>query len=395
LKIVFLTPLYEPWGIGGGEKYAYLTTNELARENEVVIITTKGPKPRNESKKINPRIIEINTNISSFYEMASSANIGTIKKSLWHFFDIWNISSYKKIKKILISEKPNLVHTNGIKGFSSSLFSVINELQIPHVHTLHDYELISRWVGLFRKGKPISNFNVLEKLYLMYSRNMSSKINAVISPSKFVMNFHTKFGFFKNSSKYIIPNGIQIDSSYNPKTENSNEFIFVGQILENKGAHIAIQAFKKIRDTKAQLHIVGTGPFIENLKQIAGIENNIILHGYLEEKKLNSLLERCSYFIMPSLWYENFPLVINEVMSKGLPVIASDIGGISEIVEDGKNGFLFKPGDVDSLVAIIQNIINGKYDIHKFSENALKSSRKFTMEDQMKSIKEIYSKIGC
>jgi len=393
LKIVFITPLYEPWGVGGAEKYAYQVTNELARENEVVVITTKGPKPRNESKKLNPRIIEINTNISSFYEMTSFTNIGAIKKSLWHLFDIWNISSYNKIKRILISEKPNLVHTNGIKGFSSSLFSVINELKIPHVHTLHDYELISRWVGLFRKGKPISHFSFLDKLYIMYSRKMSSKINAVISPSNFVMNFHTKFGFFKNSSKHIIANGIQLESSYNPKTENSNEFIFVGQILENKGAQIAIKAFKKISDKNAQLHIVGTGPYIETLKQIVGVDKNIILHGFVEEKKLNSLLEQCSYFLLPSLWYENFPLVLNEVMTKGLPVIASNIGGIPEIVEDGKNGFLFKPGDVDSLALIIQNIINGKYDIQKFSENAIKSSRRFPIEAQMKSIKEIYSKI--
>jgi len=393
LKIVFITPLYEPWGVGGAEKYAYMLTKEFAHEHEVIVITTTGPKPRNQPNKSNPRIIEINTNISSFYEMVSNANIGILKKSLWHLFDIWNISSYNKIKRILISEKPDLVHTNGIKGFSSSLFSAINQLQIPHVHTLHDYELISRWLGLFRNGKPISNFNVLDKCYMMYSRNMSSKIDAVISPSKFVMNFHTELGFFKNSSKYIIPNGIRIDSSYKPKTVNFNEFIFIGQILENKGAQIAIKAFKKINDNDARLHIVGTGPFIENLKHIVGNNKNIILHGYMKEEKLNSLLERCSYFLLPSLWYENFPLVLNEVMKKGLPVIASNIGGIPEIVNDEKNGFLFKPGDVNSLALIIQNIINEKYDIQKFSENAIKSSRKFPIEDQMKSIKEIYSKI--
>jgi len=393
LKIVFITPLYEPWGAGGAEKYAYVVTKELAKENEVVVITTTGPKPRNELNNYHPKIIEIKTNISSFYEMVSSADIGTLKKSLWHLFDIWNIFSYNKIKKILKSEKPDLVHTNGIKSFSSSLFSAINKLQIPHVHTLHDYELISRWVGLFRNGKPFSDLNVPDKCYMMYSRNMSSKIDVVLSPSKFVMNFHTKFGFFKNSSKYIIPNGTQTDYSHIPKTYNSKEFIFVGQILENKGVHIAIKAFKKISDKDARLHIVGTGPFVETLKQIIGTNKNIILHGYMEEKKLNALYEQCSYSLMPSLWFETFGLVINEAMKKGLPVIASDIGGIPEIVQDGKNGFLFKPGDVDSLAFIIQNIINEKFDIQKFSENAIKSSRKFPIEDQMKSIKEIYSKI--
>jgi len=357
-----------------------------------LVITTKGPEPRIQNQP-NLKIIEIKPpNIASLYDILASGRIGFFKQSIWHLFDLWNISSYTKIKKILDKEKPDIIHSNSIQGLSSSVFSAINSQQIPHVHTLHDYELISRWVGLFRKGKPFSSFHLFDRMYLSFSRKISSNINSVISPSRFVMNFHKRLGFFKNSDTYIVPNGYTPDYKSDPKKENNKEFIFMGQIWYHKGPHIAVKAFQQVKDKKARLHIVGRGPYFDALKKIASNDRRIILYGFVEQGKLVHILKRCSYFILPSIWYENFPLVINEAMSKGLPVIASNIGGIPELVKDEFNGFLFEANNIISLRHIIENVINDKYDLTKLSENAILSSRKFPFESQMKSILEIYSK---
>ena len=117
-----------------------------------------------------------------------------------------------------------------------------------------------------------------------------------------------------------------------------------------------------------------------------------IFHGFIENKKdLEKIIDRCSYVIFPSIWYEVFGLVIIEAMNRGLPVIASNIGAIPELIKDGYNGFLFEPGDVDSLHSIIENLVNLKKISSNLSKNAIDSSKNFSMEKHLKSILDIYN----
>ena len=119
MKICLIAPLFDPWNIGGAEKYAKTLAFELSKKNEVVVITSEGHSKRKKQQSIeNPKIIEIKpTNVSTLYEMITHQNsVGIGKKLIWNFSDIWNISSYIKIKDILKKEKPDIVHTNGVKG---------------------------------------------------------------------------------------------------------------------------------------------------------------------------------------------------------------------------------------------------------------------------------------
>lgn len=391
MKICLISPLYEPWLIGGAENYIVRLSNELVKNNQVVVITLRGPKPRTNFVKINPKIIEMDVcNVELLYNILSKSSVGILKKSLWHLLDIWNFSSYKSMQKILQQEKPDIVHINGIKGLSSSVISVIKNLGLPHVLTLHDYELISRWAALYRQHAPITNFNFLDRIYINYMKRISSYIDTVISPSKFVMNFHTKLGFFKNSKKIVVPNGVDIINEMNPKTKLSGDFLFIGNIMENKGVHVAIQAFKKLKNKNLKLHIVGKGPYLDNIKKIIDKNDPIKCHGFVNELELEKFKKNCSYAIIPSIWYENFPLVVYEVMSNGLPVLASKIGGLPELVIDGHNGFLFEPGNVNSLSKLIDNKSQNEELFLKLSKNSITSAQKFTMKDHLCKILEIY-----
>ncbi len=144
MKVCIIVPLIEPWLVGGTEVYASALIREISRNHEVVVITQVGSKPRKSTHQVhNLKIIEIKpTNIVSYYDLNRPSGIGSFRTHVWHLFDFWNVSSYKKIKKILIDEKPDLVHTIGIRGFSLSLFSAIQKLQIPHVHVILDFGLI-------------------------------------------------------------------------------------------------------------------------------------------------------------------------------------------------------------------------------------------------------------
>ena len=394
MKVCLITPLYEPWVIGGAERYAATLANALSNYHEVVVITTKGPTKRVQNKiRSNPNVIEMRIrNVCSLYEYISKiSSIGIFKKSLYHILDIWNYSSYRQIKKIMYIEKPNLVHSHVMTGLSSSLFSAIKDSQIPHVYTTHGFELISRWPSLFRKGKPVSNFNIFDRAYISYMRRMSSSLDAVISPSKFLMDFHIKLGYFKKSKSYVVPNGIAIPIDVSPKEDTGNEFLFIGQITEHKGPQVAIKAFKKLKESEPRLHIVGDGPYMDTIKRIANGDKRIFIHGFVKNKTdLNQIFNRCSYVIVPSLWQEIFGLVVIECMSKGLPVLASNTGALPELIKDGYNGFLFGPGDVDSLYLIVKDLINDKRTLSELSKNAIESSKRFSIENHLETIKNIY-----
>ncbi len=102
MKICIISPLFDPWTVGGAERYAKDLAEELAIEHQVVVITSMGPTPRKQNDQSqNLKIIEINpTNISTLYDMINTtSSTGLIRKLSWHFLNLWNISSYMKIKK--------------------------------------------------------------------------------------------------------------------------------------------------------------------------------------------------------------------------------------------------------------------------------------------------------
>jgi glycosyltransferase involved in cell wall biosynthesis len=393
MKVCLVTPLFEPWLIGGAERYTATLANKLSGKFEVIVVTTVGPSLRMPiNKSTNPQIIEIKIkNLYSVYDYVTKfSSAGIAKKILWHTIDLWNPSVYFSFKDIIRSEKPDIVHTNGVKGFSGSLFSAIKDSNVPHVLTLHDYELISPWSSLFRNGKLIDKFNAIERLYIAYMKLISSSLDAVISPSKFVLDKHLIHGFFKKSSQYVIPNGNIIRENANPK-QFSRALLYMGQITENKGVHIAVKAFKELQMPDATFHIIGGGSYLSQLKRMAEDDKRIKIYGYVQDSALvNEIIERCSYSVFPSIWYENFPLVLNEVMAHGLPVIASKIGGVPEIIEHGYNGFLIQPNNVNKLRSVLEFVMMNENLITKMSSNAIESSKRFSVERNVEQILEIY-----
>ena len=396
MKICFIAPLFQPWSMGGAEKYMEILAEEFSKNHEVFVITTQGPKPRKQlDSNQNFRIIELAktypVDLHSF--ISESQSIGKTKKILWYLNDIWSLSIFNQIKSILKKEKPDIIHTNGFQGLSTSLFSAINRSNIPHVHTLHTFELFSHWAGMYRNGKPITKFNIFDRLYLTFMRKVSSNITTVISPSKFVMDFAQNNGFFYKSKKFVIPHGIDNTKKIKPKLESSDEFLYFGRLDEPKGVQVAIEAFRKNPSKAIKLHIAGSGPYENKLKNIAKNDQRIIFHGHLEKEQLQFYLNHCSYSIIPSILYETFGLVTIESLNHAMPVIASKIGAIPEIITNEYNGFLFEPKDSDSLSSIITKTIGDNQLIRKLSQNALDSSMNYPIESVFKSVSEIYQSL--
>ncbi len=139
--------------------------------------------------------------------------------------------------------------------------------------------------------------------------------------------------------------------------------VFVGRLQPYKGAHHLLQAFNALqmpRGATLTIHGAADGydEYFEQLKaQMAG-NDRIKFGGQIPPEELGQAFAKADYLLLPSLWHENSPLIILDALQSKTPVIASDIGGVSGLIEDGVNGLLFPMGDVNALQQVMQRAID-------------------------------------
>ncbi len=255
----------------------------------------------------------------------------------------------------------------------------------------------------------------LKKVYFSYRQKMSdndtgidklkkwkSKTKALldevgffIAPSRYLRDRFVEFGIFPQKIR-IVQNGLNGSLFTDTKKTKSNKikFAFIGTILPAKGLHVLIESFNRIDRKDAELKIygrlypyIGFEYYLPSLKKM--IKNkNIRLIGDFNHTEIPEIFKEIDVLIVPSIWCENAPIVIKEAFLSKTPVIASRIGGMAELVNDGINGLLFNPGDTRDLQEKIGHIINNPGIISRFSDNipVVKS-----IEDNAKEIEGIYS----
>jgi len=226
----------------------------------------------------------------------------------------------------------------------------------------------------------------------------SSKIDLFIAPFKFVKNKFITHGFLESKILYS-PNGIDYkDSVY--LTKNKSEalrFGYIGILLPMKGLNVLISAFKGVKYKNIVLSIYGKllsyagfESYPSLFKKMISSDSRIKYKGGYDNKDIGKILANIDMLIVPSVWPENAPLVIQEAFLFKTPVIASRIGGIPELATDTVNGLLFNPGDVNGLKERIQYVIDNPELIEKFKENM---PRVKSIEDNASEIEDIYNKL--
>jgi glycosyltransferase involved in cell wall biosynthesis len=150
-------------------------------------------------------------------------------------------------------------------------------------------------------------------------------------------------------------------------------FGFVGTLAEMKGAHVLISAFRKLTSKGATLEIFGdtemNPSYTAWLRELAG-DAPVCFHGRFEPETVAEVFSLFDVLVVPSIWFENSPLVIHEAFMSHTPVIASNLGGMADLVEHEKTGLLFKPGDSSDLAAKMQILLDSPSRITAFGAAA-------------------------
>lgn len=395
MKICIIAGLYKKHIVGGGEIYVQKIAEKLSNNNEVVIITTSPDASLKPTFEMDGNIkVYTFRPLLSIYGVSSVESLSKILQAIIStIVDIWNPHSYMVIKDILKKERPDVIHTNNIGHVSTSTFSAIKSVKIPCIHTCHSYQLLSIWPSLFnyRKREIIENFNIFDRSYIGIKRYLTKSVDTVTAPSKFVLDIHLKYGFFRDAEHIVLPLGIELDDIERvEKNYETIDILYVGRLVSTKGVQILINAFKHLRYENVRLHILGKGPDAEEFKKIARSDQRIKFYGFVPDDELVQLYQKANVVVVPSIWYDNSPVVIYESFKHGTPVIGSKIGGVPELVEDGYNGFLFEAVNVNELKEILENLVRNPYELKRLEGGAFESVKKYAMDKHILRLEELF-----
>lgn len=191
-----------------------------------------------------------------------------------------------------------------------------------------------------------------------------ARAHAVLSPSRFLRDRFEAQGFPKGVIR-LLPYGLAADrfvgARFTPRPQARPLRIgYVGSLTRHKGVHIAVAAARSLPAAAVQLQVWGSlesvPAYTGELRRLAADAANIEFRGRFRPDELGGVLADLDVLVVPSLWYENTPFAALEGLQFGLPVVASDLGGIAEVVRDGQNGLTFPPGDVGALAAALQRL---------------------------------------
>ena len=290
---------------------------------------------------------------------------------------IWSRTYYYRIKKLLAKKEYNLVIIqNYFPLLSPSVHYAIKSSGVPVVQFLRNYRYFCLNGFALRKGEPCQAClgkapwrGVLHACYrnnrwaslivaLMLithriSRTWQRKVDIFIALTKFSKNINARAGLPKE--KIIIkPNFIYPE----PKSGGGagNYFLFVGRLSEEKGIKILLQAWQLLNGINI-LKIAGAGPLLDFVKHMSASFPSIEYLGRCSSSEVATLMKNARFLIFPSLWYEGMPRTIIESFSVGTPVLASNIGAAKELVEEGKTGCFFEPGNPESLAQKVLTLV--------------------------------------
>jgi glycosyltransferase involved in cell wall biosynthesis len=301
---------------------------------------------------------------------SGAGKLGKLKSALSL---IHSTEAVKRISALISETRPDLVHCHNIyHQLTPSIIGAAKKQGVPVMLTLHDYKPVCPTYNRLRDGEPCSDCldgdfthvlrnrcadGLLGKSALLYAEAVVQRlmgnyenVDAFIAPSRYMQQSIAHR--VPDSRVKLLYNGIDTNEVRGSGADDGY-VLFLGRLVREKGVETLLKAHAN-STAGWRLVVAGTGPLTDHLKLQY---NPSILVGYLAGDALKEMIDRAAVVVVPSEWYENCPMSVLEAMAYGKPVVGSRMGGIPELVEDGKTGFLFDAGNVNELTAVLDRLM--------------------------------------
>ena len=317
------------------------------------------------------------TSISESREMPNAFSLGREKYSLPTFFTVNRTVDFL-IRKINDNQTDLIICHNVYHKYPMAdlLQAIKAKTQAKLILIFHDYKAVCPRCNLYN-GKRICTDCTGGKFYQAARhrcRNNSFPESAVlaadsyynnsyrhaynypdlfISPSHFMARQLNKMGFGREINVIHNPINLHLITRSKPSGPLQKTVLYAGRFSKDKGIELFLQAAAELPDTR--FLIAGTGDLLREVEDADQRLDNLNYLGVLNREQLFDAFDRSDFLVLPSIWYENNPMIVIEAMTYGLPVIGSDLGGIPELLESGR-GFLFNPAKPGALAEKIRSL---------------------------------------
>ncbi|MFA6131261.1 MAG: glycosyltransferase [Patescibacteria group bacterium] len=347
MKIGIITNLYPPHARGGAEQVIARTVQSLLEYGHDVFLITTAPRSKGSGIRRGTSSLERVYRFfpKNIYYILDDFRYPKFIRVFWHLIDMFSPHAALQCHEILEREQPDIVMTHNLKGIGLMIPLLLRLMHLPHAHVVHDLQLIyPSGLLIFGRERIAWWLTPFYALYARVCRCLFGNPGLVFFPSTYLATVYQRWKFFQKSERIVLPNPAPNFPMVNrqPPEKNTVRLLFVGQLEWHKGIKFLIEALREMPDI--ELVIAGEGTLSSWVLKQCEKEKRLTYLGFICADHLQSCLGTVDAVVVPSLCYENSPTVIYESLSAGIPVIASDIGGVGELVKEGKNGFLFSPG---------------------------------------------------
>lgn len=400
MKILLVNKFLYPRG--GAETYLLKLGEELQRRGHLVEYFGMY-----DSKNIVGNAQELLTTELDFHGKGAD-------RLLYPFKIIYSFEARRKIKQVISAFKPDVIHFNNINfQLTPSVIDAGAKLKIPMVQTVHDLQMLcpNHLMLDFKRKIPCElcleashKWNCIKKKCIHNSRIKSiigafegafydkypayDKIGCYICPSHFMENKLRRIERYRKKT-IVIPNFLgTVSQRQNQKKENY--ILYFGRFSEEKGIDKVLETARMLPDIP--FVIAGSGP-MEKLCTQTNL-NNVKFAGFLVGEKLQALIEKAVFTVHFSTCYENSPLAVLESQALGTPVVCNSIGGIPELVENGKTGLLLENYEPGKNREEIEKLYYDKERVMEMSNNCLEKRKDMmTLEKYCDLLLDTYLKV--
>ena len=442
MRILQVSHGLPPQEKAGVENYTFYLSSALVRMGHSVTIFCREENPKKEDFSVREeelhgmRIIRVVNNLKKIFDPK-------VYYENKYFDEIF--------KNILKSLRPEVVHFQHFIALSANLIHLAKDLQLPTVLSIHDFFVLCHRINLMDKEnqrcpgplyglncytclsdyfppRPIAQRTRLflklkdflpffgikwSKRFFIPPRLISSegyevfhryrymfevlkKVDRILIPSEFVLKMYLRYYKKFKEKMRLMPWGIQpVRPSLKTETDEQRiRFCYYGSLLPHKGVHLLIESLRRLPRERVLLTLFGdktdwNASYYQKLKEGSnGLP--VEFKGSFDRSHLSEILKDQDVVILPSLCPETFSFVIREANAMGIPVIGSRVGAIPEAIRDGKNGFLFRPGDIRGLTDCISKFIESPKLIYEMRRNM---KRQKTMEEHASELVTLYQEL--
>ncbi len=372
MRILTVVHDYLPAHIAGTELHAHQTGAELARRGHVVTaLFTERDLSAAEGSVREGELDSVRT-----LEVVHQREYSDVRESFLEERSLaWFRTALERVR-------PDVVHFHHFAYFGARCAEVAREARVPVVATLHDYHLLCANSILLHgdgslcepgpcheclEGHPLhparqsvrdadrarAFADAMGERRTIHARVLS-RVDRVICPSRFLAERFLAEGWLEESRVSVMKAGYPGPRRTARRSDPAAPLRvgYVGGVYAAKGVHVLIEAFEHLAGLPVRLDVFGVLDWFP--EYVAGLRlraagKPIAFRGRFEPTDIDRVLAEIDVLVVPSLWYENMPITIQEAFRNSIPVVATDLGGMGEAVEHGVSGLLFPRGDARAL----------------------------------------------